>query len=374
MLSRLPNTQLCLDYLALYPAYRKDGRASALNQLKHNFEYAASYFTSVEPVDDQLDKMVKEAETEIINAKEWTDWYKLITLFREKAEVAKSLKIKKGGESALYETFHGLANLIISELRECKFSQDTEDYNLLDKKINDLKYDLKDTVNKETQCIYTKKGKGTEEANKKEYQIITELAYLGDLESINVARKYRLLDHLSLPTSTEAQRYACTEHVNYAAPLPLQEKYYEWVYAIHFQSIGGISFNEFRIKSIRKEQSKLESDIEMEKRKQEALQEALQKVKAAELEKLRLQEEIEKQKKAMEEEIAKQKKDIKEEQKQILKEPVDLSDADISKKDNLNKAPLLQNFGTFTSPPQDNKDEKEKKFNKNNDQHLSNSM
>lgn len=266
----LPHPQIIFDYLALYTEERKPRRNSTTNSIKYGFEKFAYYAcVASEPADDQLDKIVKEMQAEIVTAKTFEDWYKLIFKLRENAEKAQTLKYG-GDESLLRQTLHAVANLIICELEKCEFDKDTDDYKLyttvLYKKITELQNLERKKKEYIQHCLNVRQGKNVDDANKAYNEVILELALLGITDSVNTARQHQLLKDYSLPQPTETEEFSCSDSANYGMPLVLQRKQCEWLYINKFQQLQSVrvSFFDFKKRAL----LKAEMDA---KRKQEQI-------------------------------------------------------------------------------------------------------
>ncbi len=234
--------QLCLDYLMLYPPYREGKRFSTHNVIKYNLELMASYLTRVEPVDDQLDKALKEIAGEIKTANTFDEFYKLIPHLRQKAEKAKSLKSSIAlEESKLFEHFHAVADLIICELAE------TIQFKI---KISELEEKLRRATKSVNDCLEKHQGKGIEDVNKESDTVIKnvtlELAQLGIIKYINSARLQ------PLPAAKDLVDLECVETASYAAPIYLQKIYCKQLYIIRYQPMMKIDFDRFKQRATEK--------------------------------------------------------------------------------------------------------------------------
>lgn len=295
-LSRLPNPQLLLDYLDLYPKYREEDRNSVTNRAKYGLEYVASYVTYKPPVDDELTKLVTIIKSEINKCvgKEAIEWYKLSTALRGElyAQAAQHLK-RKEGNSTLYETCHALASLILNELKECKFLQTSEDSaysNFIYKKRHDLIEKLKVTRATKQNYIQDKKSNDVDEMTETENEILKELSELGDIPSFVEAEARKLFPEYKRPSVDDQTALKCHGIANPCAPLELQEDFFEWFFKGKFQPIAGVSITEFRANAWRRVNQTLNSTLSEKERELDLVKERLK----MESEAMKLQEELKK--------------------------------------------------------------------------------
>jgi hypothetical protein len=238
----LPHPELMIDYLDLYPVYRKDQRSSYLNAAKYGYEKLVSKVTGKPPVDDQLDDMVKKRREDMEDASSFEDWYRLIFELRINAETAQTLKYG-GDESVLRSTLHACANLIIDELERC---------NVLANKIVELKCraELKVKEIAKNHELHKDNSKSNADYNK----VVLELARLGVVEFVNIAMQHKLLPTLNIPQEQEMKELGLTSPpVDMSVPILLHRNQAEWFYRFKYQtSCKHISFDEFRKNAITK--------------------------------------------------------------------------------------------------------------------------
>lgn len=257
----LPNTQVLLEYLDLYPRAREAYRKTLVNQAKYNVEKLASFFTAHDPVDDRLDSIVNNMKTDISKALTFERMFDLIFKLRLEAEKAQSLKTKYD-ESLLSETLHAIADLIVCELS-------TNDKYI--KIVADLQKDKIARADDINACIVKYQGNNINKANEEYTKVILKLADLGDIVSINeVLERKENLHQLKRPVPADLARLDCLRQPpvnagNLAAPLSLQPKFCEWLYAKEFQAFTQISFKEFKETAIlHGEQEKMEAQLRAE--------------------------------------------------------------------------------------------------------------
>ena len=262
MQTRLPNPQVLLEYLNLYKKYREADRTSTISNVKWLAEKAMSTVGGQDPVLEQIDRIIVAVESEVKTAKDFTDWFNLIFILREKASEAKLLKYKNN-ESLLHETLHAMAGLII-----CDFYGQESTKTLYTQQIDKLKKEYKETKDVIKHCLDDRNGKGVEEQNRKLRDIVYRCAMLGDdKHMLNKARLFNLIDHLKIPEPTEIEEYLCDTSVNHGGPLCLQPRFCEWLYERRYhKTISHVSFGEFTKNAVDK--------AEKDKQKKEAEEKA----------------------------------------------------------------------------------------------------
>lgn len=297
LITLLPCKQVLLEFLQYYKTLRQPERESWMSSVGRAVGVTG---------DSLLDQMVNDVTTQIETAVTWNDWYNLIFILRENAEIAQEQKttlskwvpLLYGTESYLRMTFHAMACFIISELHNCRYKEGSAEALIYNTPLQMVMNDMRDEYDKVIVKIKEdalSSGTNSDTLAKREKELTRSLAFLGDTFHAALAFNHNALGNMQKGTpvfeNPKKPELAKTinKECNPSGPRYLQPAVFaKGVYITLYQNTAQISFEQFVRDSKENEETKLQEHLnalikEQAERKQSVLKDEEQHERMKEL-------------------------------------------------------------------------------------------